>query len=133
MTGIFADAFYYIARLNRADPAHRQAKAFRISRRMHVVTTEWVLTEVADALAGLRHRGTVTEYLHKLALDPATRIIPASRELYREGLNLYARRRDKEWSLTDCTSFIIMEDEGIREALTADHHFEQAGFTALLR
>jgi predicted nucleic acid-binding protein len=130
MNRIFADAFYYIARLNPADPAHRRARAFRIGRRVHVVTTEWVLTEVADALAGLRHRPTVTDFLHKLILDPATTIIPASRELYREGLNFYARRRDKEWSLTDCTSFIIMEDERIREALTADHHFEQAGYTA---
>jgi predicted nucleic acid-binding protein len=72
-------------------------------------------------------------FLHKLILDRATTIIPASRELHREGLNLYARRRDKEWPLTDCTSFIIMEDEGIREALTGDRHFEQAGYIALLR
>jgi predicted nucleic acid-binding protein len=106
---------------------------FTVSPRMRVVTTEWVLVEVADALAGLRHRRTVIDSLHKLALNRYATIVPASRELYRQGLNLYSRRRDKEWSLTDCTSFIIMEDEGIREALTADHHFEQAGFTSLLK
>jgi hypothetical protein len=46
---------------------------------------------------------------------------------------LYFQRRDKEWSLTDCISFTVMSDEGLTDALTGDHHFEQAGFTALLR
>jgi uncharacterized protein len=41
-------------------------------------------------------------------------------------------RRDKEWSLTDCISFVVMKERGLTEALTADHHFEQAGFKALL-
>jgi hypothetical protein len=49
------------------------------------------------------------------------------------GLALYAARPDKEWSLTDCVSFLVMQDHGVTEALTADHHFEQAGFVALLK
>jgi len=49
------------------------------------------------------------------------------------GLELYARRPDKSWSLTDCISFVVMTDRGLTEALTGDHHFEQAGFRALLR
>jgi predicted nucleic acid-binding protein len=48
-------------------------------------------------------------------------------------LDLYASRFDKAWSLTDCISFVVMEQQGIREALTGDHHFEQAGFVALLK
>ncbi len=59
--------------------------------------------------------------------------IPASSELLRRGVALFEQRPDKSWSLTDCTSFIVMEDRGIREALTGDHHFEQAGFTPLLK
>jgi len=53
--------------------------------------------------------------------------------LYQRGINLYAQRPDKEWSLTDCISFVVMSDRGITEALTGDHHFEQAGFRALLK
>jgi predicted nucleic acid-binding protein len=52
--------------------------------------------------------------------------------LFDAGLELYSRRPDKEWSLTDCISFVVMEEHGLTEALTTDHHFEQAGFTALL-
>ena len=60
-------------------------------------------------------------------------IIPASRELLDEGLNLYEDRPDKEWSLTDCISFVVMQREGLTEALTGDKHFEQAGFVSLLK
>jgi predicted nucleic acid-binding protein len=63
--------------------------------------------------------------------EPAT-IVPLSQDLLNRGLALYHARQDKEWSLVDCTSFIIMEDLGIHEVLTTDHHFEQAGFTRVL-
>ena len=59
--------------------------------------------------------------------------MPASSELMERGFDLFSRRPDKEWSLTDCISFIVMSEEGITEALTGDHHFEQAGFTILLK
>jgi len=48
-------------------------------------------------------------------------------------VELYAERPDKGWSLTDCISFVVMRQQGITQALTGDHHFEQAGFTALLK
>lgn len=50
-----------------------------------------------------------------------------------DGIRLYEQRRDKQWSLTDCISFVVMKREGLTEALTGDHHFEQAGFVALLK
>ena len=61
------------------------------------------------------------------------RILPAETTLWERGLSLYLQRRDKDWSLTDCISFAAMQEEGLTEALTGDHHFEQAGFTVLLR
>ena len=60
-------------------------------------------------------------------------VIPASSDLLRRGTQLFESRPDKPWSLTDCISFVIMKDQEIQEALTADHHFEQAGFTVLLK
>ncbi|HET6574633.1 MAG TPA: hypothetical protein VFG68_13580 [Fimbriiglobus sp.] len=68
----------------------------------------------------------------RLAADPSTQIVPASDDLFTAGLDLYGRRPDKQWSLTDCVSFVVMGREGIAEALTGDHDFEQAGFTARL-
>lgn len=59
-------------------------------------------------------------------------IVAASPELMHRGIELYEARSDKDWSLTDCTSFIVMQDRGLTDALTGDHHFEQAGFRPLL-
>jgi predicted nucleic acid-binding protein len=59
-------------------------------------------------------------------------IVPASRELFEAAFALYSGRADKDWGLTDCSSFVTMTDRGIAQALTVDQHFEQAGFRALL-
>jgi uncharacterized protein len=68
-----------------------------------------------------------------LRSDPNALIVPASPELFQRGYDLYARRPDKDWSLTDCTSFVVMKEQGLTDALTTDHHFEQAGFQMLLK
>jgi predicted nucleic acid-binding protein len=60
-------------------------------------------------------------------------IVEANRAIYDAGLNLYAQRPDKDWSLTDCISFVVMKRLRLTEALTADKHFEQAGFKVLLK
>jgi len=67
-----------------------------------------------------------------LERDPRVRVIPASHEDFRRGLDLYFNRPDKEWSFTDCASFGVMNEEGVELALTGDHHFEQAGFRIVL-
>jgi predicted nucleic acid-binding protein len=59
-------------------------------------------------------------------------VVPPSTELFEAGIDLYSRRPDKEWSLTDCISFVVMQERGITEALTGDYHFVQAGFSILL-
>ena len=69
----------------------------------------------------------------RLLSDPSVTVIPASEGLFNRGRELFRSRPDKDWSLTDCISFVIMQDHGLRDALTGDHHFEQAGFVALLR
>lgn len=69
----------------------------------------------------------------QLCGDIDATLVPLSDELWRRATELFGKRLDKEWSLTDCISFVVMQDEGILEALTGDHHFEQAGFSVLLK
>lgn len=73
------------------------------------------------------------ELLSLLESCADVKIVAASHEWFRRGVELYSDRQDKEWSLTDCISFVVMADEHLTDALTGDHHFEQAGFTALLK
>lgn len=133
MNAIFADTFYFLALLNPGDASHAEARA--IGRRLagRLVTTGYVLTEIADAFAAPRDRPRFLALLVALEADPSVTIVPSSDDLFRRGVDLYRQRPDKAWSLTDCVSFVVMDDHGATEALTGDHHFQQAGYLALLR
>lgn len=133
MSIVFADAFYFVARLNRRDQHHDRVLKFSRGFRAHLLTSDWVLMEVADALAASECRGRVREFILHLRGTAACEIAPASRELLDRALELYHQHADKEWTLTDCVSFVIMRERKVTDALTGDRHFEQAGFVALLK
>jgi uncharacterized protein len=133
MKAVFADAFYFVALLNRADQHHAKTIAAARELRSQIITTEWVLAEVADALAASTSRRLTAAFITELSSDPQVKIIPAASDLFQRGLQLYEQRPDKQWSLTDCISFVTMHDENLADALTGDAHFTQAGFRALLK
>jgi hypothetical protein len=131
MTRCFGDTFFYLAYLNRRDEVNQRAVRFMQEHDPAIVTTAWVLTEVGDALAKTRRR-QFGELLDALDADPRTEVIAASQALFDAGVKLYLSRADKEWPLTDCISFVVMQEHGLTDALTGDRHFEQAGFRCLL-
>jgi uncharacterized protein len=133
MIPVFADASYYVALLSPRDQHHQDAVRLSGQLRQPIVLTEFVLIEVSNALAPVESRGRAIALWAHLRKEPSVTIVPASTELITGGLDLYGQRPDKEWSLTDCISFVVMQKRELTDALTADHHFEQAGFTALLR
>ncbi len=134
MNPLFADAFFFIAILNKSDRAHKRAEAYLFPQLTRpLLTTAWVLIEVADGLAQPHQRFAVVRLLTALRSYPGVEIIPPDPALFERGFELYSQRPDKGWSLTDCISFIVMSDCGLTDAPTGDHHFEQAGFRALLR
>lgn len=87
---------------------------------------------MADAFAEPALRPSFLGLMEALRGDPHVTIVPPTQEWFDRGIALYAKRPDKAWSLTDCISFVVMEQMGLTEALTADRHFAQAGFTVLL-
>ncbi len=133
MTPLFADTFFYLALLNHDDAAHQKSSHLLQTLSAPTVTTAWVMTEIGDALAGPMQRHLFLDLLKRLSVDQGVTIISPTKELFDSGIDFYARRLDKEWSLTDCISFVVMHQLGITDALTGDRHFEQAGFNALLR
>ena len=70
--------------------------------------------------------------MERIRSDPRVHIEPQTPELFADAFERLRQRLDKEWSITDCASFLVMERLGIWQALTGDHHFEQAGFVAML-
>jgi predicted nucleic acid-binding protein len=133
MNEVFADSFHFIAMLNPSDAHHHEAMALSRTVRQRVVTTTWVLTEVADALNGPQIRRRTHKFIETIGRQPKTTVISDHEPWFSRGLALFGGRPDKSWSLTDCISFEMMKARGIADALTGDHHFSQAGFRPLFR
>ena len=133
---VFLDTAYAIALSSPNDQFHERAVHLADQLEalgIRLVTTRAVLLEIGNALSRQRYRNAAVRLLHALEADPRVDIVPLSEQLYARALQLYRERPDKEWGLTDCISFLMMQDLGITEALTTDEHFQQAGFRALLR
>ncbi len=132
MTALFVDSFFFFAILNPRDAAHTKAIDFSKQHAAPLVTTTWVLTEVGDGLSRSVNREALKRLIAGFRAVTANEIVVTTDELFDQGVDLYDQRRDKQWSLTDCISFVVMRHRGIQDALTGDHHYEQAGFRALL-
>lgn len=129
----FADTSFFVAYLSRRDDRHRVAYEHMTQSAAPIVTTTWVLAELGNYLADGPNRGLFLTLVRRLRTQRRVTILPADEASFDRGLRLYADRPDKAWSVTDCISFVAMRERRIREALTTDHHFEQAGFTILLK
>ena len=133
---VFLDTSFAIALSSVTDQNHLRAVelANQIeANRTRLVTTQAVLLEIGNALSKQRHRAAAIQLLESLETDPSVETVLLTNSLYRSAFNLFKQREDKEWGLVDCISFIVMQNRGITDALTADTHFQQAGFRALLR
>ena len=133
MRDLFVDSFYYIALINPRDNHHERARTLAPQiAGCRFWTTDLVLVEVANALSTQRLRPHAAAYLRTVEQSSDTTIIRLTPNLFERALTLYEEHHDKTWSLTDCLSFVVMQDNDISEALTGDHHFTQAGFSSLL-
>lgn len=133
MKAVFADSSYYLALVNGDDELNAAALRVTAGLTERIVTTDWVLAEVADALCRPKLRNLAVELIRDLQADELVTIVPATHRLFETGLDLFSSRGDKGWSLTDCISFVVMQKYRLRDALTADKHFEQAGFRVLMK
>ena len=106
---------------------------FTLISYLRLVTTQAILLEIGNALSKQKYRSAAIQLLESLEADPNIEIVPLTNELYNAAFQLFKSRQDKEWGLVDCISFLVMQNRAITEALTADDHFNQAGFRALLK
>lgn len=132
MKSAFADTSFYIALANPRDRRHGDALQASRLWEHKVITTEYVLLELANYFRGPHDRSLFIQLLRALRDDDDTMIVPASPTLFDEGLQIYCNRSDKQWSLTDGISFAVMQARALTNALACDHHFEQAGYCLLL-
>lgn len=133
---LFVDTGYFLALALPRDTWNGVARNWAKRSKQHrykLVTTQAVLMEVGAALARTPLRQLAQSILIAAQNDPALEVLPCDAVLYERALALFLAHPDKNWSMTDCASFVVMAEQGLSHALSADHHFEQAGYVTLLK
>jgi len=127
VTGVFLDTSYLIALINKKDNLHTDAKE---ASKFHgpFLTTQLILVELANSLCLPALRPLAVDIIERIQGDPMTTVVPFSPDRFKKAFQLYKRRHDKSWGMVDCFSFIAMDEFGIKQALTFDEHFQQAGY-----
>ena len=136
MNQVFADSGYWIAVTRTGDGLHRKARLVvqQISP-VKIITSELVLVEYLNDMSklGEYYRRLAVDTVRDLRNDNNVEIVPVTSQQFWEAVEYYDSHRDQRWSLVDCSSFLIMEELKIRDALAHDRDFWGAGFRPLLR
>jgi predicted nucleic acid-binding protein len=132
MAVYFADSSFWIALIDRRDAYHEKAIEWSRNLSGEIVTTQAVLLETANTFARPAWRGKAISMIEHVASRDDVETVVFTESLWGRAWALYSTRSDKAWSLTDCLSFEVMSELRLENALTADLHFRQAGFSALL-
>ena len=130
---LFVDTSGWAYYLDRQDPLHSMIRALvqrTVIQQRHLVTTNYIITELVALLSSRYHlpRHQVIIAINALKTDTAVEVVHIEQSIDDEAWALLEARLDKEWSLVDASSFVVMKRFGITRALTTDHHFTQAGF-----
>jgi predicted nucleic acid-binding protein len=133
---VFVDSFAWIAAINKTDNYNEivlKTLESLLKQKAKLITTNYVVIETINALSRVEFRKAVVEFVDKLQKSPSVEIVKITDEIYNSAWELYKQRRDKNWGITDCTSFEVMRILGIKKAFTTDKHFEQAGYSVVLK
>ncbi|NCS37274.1 MAG: type II toxin-antitoxin system VapC family toxin [Microcystis aeruginosa G11-01] len=138
MSELFVDTSGWANLIDVSQPFHSiTAQVYQDARsqRRKMITTSYIITELVALLSSPLHipRSKAIAFIQGLKNSPYVDVIFITQELDSKAWELLSQRQDKEWSLVDCSSFIVMQDRKITDALASDRHFEQAGFIRLLR
>ena len=136
MRRVFIDSGYLVALVKKRDPY--RAKALEVSAQLNqgqveFITTTAVIYEFLDALSQPLYRQEAVQIWKLIQRTGAIEVTPITQALFEQAVDLYESRRDKKWGITNCMSFVVMNERGISDALAVDADFEQAGFTLLLK
>ncbi len=133
----FADTNFWIAIFDERDSLHEIAieTVTLLPDNCRLVTSQIIFSEVFELFAKRSPfiKEEIVKFVADLILDTSVIVEPMTPKLFDDSIAFYRKHSDKEWGFIDCSSFVIMKRRGIKESLTYDKHFIQAGFKALLR
>ena len=129
---VFVDTFAWVAAINKSDNYHKislRTIEYLLKKKAKLITTNYVIVETINALSKVEFRKAVVEFIDKLEKSASVKIIKITDEIYSNAWILYQKITDKDWGITDCTSFEVMKIFNIKKAFTNDKHFDQAGYS----
>lgn len=133
MNRVFVDTSFVVALVNEKDQHHDRASELAdLFDGYPLITTDAVLLEIGNALAR-NFKEQASETIEDFLTSDEVEIVNLNAGLFQRALELYRTHQDKAWGMTDCVSFVVMQERGIVDALTNDKDFRQAGFNALMR
>lgn len=128
---IFVDTAFVLALVNERDQYHTRARELAdYFEGQQILITDAILLEIGNALARGFKRQAIEIISHFIESEEVE-IVLHNAQIFEKAFSLYKKYDDKEWSLVDCISFVVMRERGIKHALTFDNHFQQAGFTVV--
>lgn len=133
---VFVDTSGWAYLLDRSSELHRDVSSMYqqiLSQQRSFVTSNYIIAELVALLTSRSRisRQQLIKFIDALKLAPHIEILNVDPDMDAASWTLLKRYSDKEWSLVDASSFVIMKQHGITEAITTDHHFTQAGFIKL--
>lgn len=134
-SNVFVDTAGFLSLWDASDEQHSRAVAVQaelVRKRRRFVTTDYVVDETATLLLVRHSHSAAVDFLRTASASSHLRVEWMDSNRFRDAVEFFSRHDDKEWSFTDCVSFSLMRELGIRESFTTDHHFRQAGFELLL-
>jgi hypothetical protein len=133
---VFVDSFAWIAAINKSDNYHEislMAIENLLEKGTKLITSNYVIVETINSLSKAEFKRAAVEFVDKIEKSPSVEIIKITDEIYNCAWSLYQQRMDKDWGITDCTSFEVMRMLNIKRALTNDKHFGQAGYLPVMK
>jgi len=133
---IFVDTSGFYALLVKRDDRHAEASRIlqaAAQERRGFVTTDYVLDETATLLQARDCRHLLQDFFDAVFASAACQVEWTDEGRFQAVKNAFLKHSDQTWSFTDCLSFRVMKERRLRESLTKDTHFEQAGFVVLLK
>ena len=134
---LFVDRSAWVAICDSRDDCHPSALAFnrKIARKVTIVITNYILDETYTMLLNNAGYTPTLDFQRKLDIfiqEGVVEVIWITPEIAQQAWVIFERfNTDKQWSFSDCTSYVVMQEQGITDVFTFDHHFSQMGFNRL--
>ena len=128
MQSIFVDTGGWYAAIVRKDHGHKVAKLFLINNKLLLITSDYIMDETVTLLQSRIGHKYAVNFLDTMQTSQQIQLIYLTPLLVEETIKLFRNRPGKNWSFTDCSSFVLMHEYQIQDAFTFDEHYQQAGF-----